>query len=285
MAKVDSGNVQRTYGPNNRSNADPFSALAAMIAEIVQYRSHIGTIFGADFKSTYRGTLLGVFWNFALPLVPISVYILLVSLKVFPRFEGLNAAVYISFNVTMWMLLTGMITRPIQVVRSRTQEAMKTSIPLTAAITSSFAQLCFDAVLRLVLVAVLVAAFGPVPNVHLPYLFLSLLTGLVFCLSLGLILSIFNMIYPDVERLTNIILQYGIFVSGVIFPINTLGPLAIIENYNPFNVFIKSARDFLFFGAHADTMTLLVWTGIAGVLALLAARFFYIMEHRIREAV
>jgi lipopolysaccharide transport system permease protein len=185
----------------------------------------------------------------------------------------------------MWMLFTGMITRPIQVVRSRTQEAMKTSIPLTAAISSSFAQLCFDTLVRVALLAVLVAVFGPLPKVHLPFFILAVLTGLTFCLSLGLILSVFNMIYPDIDRLTTIILQYGIFLSGVIFPLGTMGPLAVLENYNPFNVFIKSSRDFLFFGAHAETMALLAWTGVAAVSLLLAARFFYIMEHRIREAI
>ena len=256
-----------------------------MSREIARYRSHIKTIFFADFRNAYRGTVLGVFWNLTLPLVPVSVYILLVGLRVFPRFEGLSPAVYLSFNITMWLLFSGMITRPIQVVRSRTKEAMKTSIPLTAAIASSFAQLCFDTLIRLVLVAILVGVFGPLPKVHLPYLVFAVIMGVVFCLSLGLILSIFNMIYPDVDRLTNIFLQYGIFVSGVIFPISTLGPLAVIENYNPFNVFIRSARDLFFYGHHADMMALAVWSGVSVVAALIAARFFYIMEHRIREAV
>lgn len=259
--------------------------MAALIKEIWTYRSHIAVVFAGDFRSSYRGTLLGVFWNFVLPLVPVSVYIMLVNLRVFPQYEGLDPAVYISFNVTLWLLFTGVVTRPIQTVKQRTQDAMRTAIPLTAAISASFGQLCFDTVVRLALVVLLVALFGPVPAPHLPYLALAVLAGLIFCLSLGLILSIFNMIYPDVDRITTIILQYGIFLSGVIFPLSTLGSLSILENYNPFNVFIKSARDFLFFGVHADMLALYTWAGVAAALALLATRFFYVMEHRIRELV
>lgn len=259
--------------------------MAALTKEIWTYRSHIAVVFAGDFRSSYRGTLLGVFWNFVLPLVPVSVYIMLVNLRVFPQYEGLNPAVYISFNVTLWMLLTGMVTRPMQTVKQRTQDAMKTTIPLTAAISASFGQLYFDTAVRLILVVLLVALFGPVPAAHLPYLALAVVSGLVFCFSLGLILSILNMIYPDVDRITTIILQYGIFLSGVIFPLSTLGPLSILENYNPFNVFIKSARDFLFFGVHADMLALYTWAGVAAVLALLSTRFFYVMEHRIRELV
>lgn len=266
-------------------NANPFWAIAVMVAEIWRFRSHISVVFWNEFRGAYRGTKLGVLWNIILPLVPISVYILLVNLRIFPQYEGLSPAVYIGFNVTVWMLLTGMITRPMQVVKLRTQEAMKTSIPLTAAISSSFAQLTFDTLVRLCLIAGLVLWFGPVPKVNAPFLILALFSGMGFCLALGLILSIFNMIYPDVDRLTNIILQYGIFMSGVIFPVSTMGPLAVLETINPFNVFIKSTRDYAFFGVHSDLNTLLIWAGAGLVLSLIAARFFYVMEHRIREVV
>lgn len=275
----------RRYLPDSRMNANPFGAIAAMVAEVWRFRSHISVVFAGDFRSAYRGTKLGVLWNIILPLVPISVYILLVNLRIFPPYEGLSPAVYIGFNVTIWMLLTGMITRPMQVVRQRTQEAMKTSIPLTASITSSFAQLTFDTLVRLCLVAGLVLWLGPVPHVHLPFLLLTLCTGMAFCFSLGLILSIFNMIYPDIDRLTNIVLQYGIFMSGVIFPVSTMGPLAVLENANPFNVFIKSTRDYFFFGTHPDLNILLIWAGSGLLLTLIAGRFFYVMEHRIREVV
>ena len=285
LAKVKANTTTRRYSLQTRARASTFGAISAILAEIVQYRSHIQTIFASDFKGTYRGTVLGVFWNFALPLVPITVYIMLVSLKVFPRFEGLAPAVYISFNVTLWMLLVGMISRPIQIVKQRTQEAMKTSMPLSAAICSSFAQLIFETLVRLLLVARLIVAFGPVPKVQIFMLLATLLSGLIFCLSIGLILSIFNMVYLDVDRLVGIFLQYAIFLSGVIFPISTLGPLAILENYNPFNVFIKTARDYLFFGTHADLTAFGIWSSIAVLLFLVACRFFYVMEHRIREAV
>lgn len=275
----------RVHSIISRSKIGPLSAIFAIAREIYQFRSHIITIFASDFRSSYRGTVLGVFWNFALPLIPVSVYILLVSLKVFPQFESLPPAVYISYNVTLWMLFVGMISRPIQIVKQRTQVAMKTSLPLSAAISSSFAQLIFDSLIRMALVAVLIIAFGPAPIVNLPLFLATLLIGVIFCLSIGLILSIFNMVYPDVDRLVGIFLQYAIFLSGVIFPIYTLGPLAFLEDLNPFNVFIKSARDFFFFGTHTGAGVLQVWAAIALILMLIAGRFFYVMEHRIREAV
>lgn len=273
------------YSLHDRAGANPIGALFAIAREVRAYRSHIASMFAAEFRNIYRGTVLGVFWNFALPLVPITVYILLVSLKVFPTFEGLDPAVYIGFNVTLWMFLVGLVSRPIKVVKQRTQEAMKTSLPLSAAISSSFAQLVFETLIRLGLVAGLVAVLGPLPMINIPMLIVALFAGFTFCLSIGLILAIFNMVYSDIDRLVSIFLQYAIFLSGVIFPINTLGPLSITENYNPFNVFIQTARDFLFFGTYENANILWAWSCIAMIVFLVAIRFFYVMEHRIREAV
>lgn len=275
----------RHYVAHSRLDVTSIDALFALAREIVQYRSHISMMFAGDFRNSYRGTVLGVVWNFILPVVPISVYILLVNLKVFPQYEGLQPSVYIGFNVTMWMLFTGMITRPMQVVKSRNQETMKTAMPMSVAITSSFAQLCFDTMVRLGLVAVLVVCFAQWPHMNLlPFLF-ALLSGLMFCLSIGLTFAILNVIYPDIDRVTMIFLQYGLFLSGVIFPVSTLGPLSVLENLNPFNVFIRSTRDYLFFGVDPTPQFVCTWAAVTLIMFLISLRFFYIMEHRIREAV
>ena len=127
----DAGSPVRFYRPDSRLETTAFGATSALFAQVMRYRSHIATLFGGDFRSSYRGTVLGISWNVILPLVPITVYILLVNLRVFPRYDGINPSVYIAFNVTLWMLLTGMITRPIQVVKSQNQQTMKTAMPMS----------------------------------------------------------------------------------------------------------------------------------------------------------
>ena len=273
------------YRPDSRSGVSILHAFKALLKEIHVFRSHIATIFMGDFKASYNGTVLGVFWNIILPLIPITVYILLVNLKVFPRYDGLSPSVYIAYNVTLWMLLTGLITRPMQVVFAQNQNTMKTSMPMSVAIASSFAQLSFDTFVRLILVMGLIIAFSQWLNANIFVFLLSLISGAVFCLGVGLFLSILNMVYPDINRVVGIALQYGLFLSGVIFPVSTLGPLAVLELTNPFNVFIRASRDSLFFGGYEHLDALLIWGGVSLVFLFIALRFFYVMEHRIREMV
>lgn len=278
-------NLERLERPDSRFQIGFFEALAGLIKEVNQHKSHIKTMFAGDFRSASRGTVLGQFWNIILPMIPISVYLLLVQLRVFPSYDGLEPAVYISFNVTLWYLLAGLVQRPMIVVKTRIAETMKTALPLSAAIMSSFAQLVFDTLVRTILVIVLILVFAQWPKPAFGVLVIGVMSSALFCFSLGLILSIFNAVYSDVERVTNIVLQYGIFVSGVIFPISSMGPLAWLEIYNPFAVFISALRNGFFRGEIGSIFTLLVWSAIAVFLLLVSVRFFYIMERRIRSMV
>ena len=274
--------VIRTYRPDSRFNAGALTALLALIGELSAYRSHIRTLFASEFRVSYSGTVLGVMWNFILPLVPISVYILLVNFRVLPRMEGLAPAVYIGFNATLWYLLTGFIRQPIDVVLMSNASAMKTAIPLSASIASSFAELTFHTLVRLALVASLIVAMREWPAQVGALTFVALLTGGVFCFGLGLGLSVLNVIYPDIQRVVSIALQYGIFLSGVIFPIASVPQLAWLEVANPLNVFIQAARDWMFAGQLSEPAAFAAWSATGVLLLLLSTRFFYVMEHRLR---
>lgn len=275
----------RLYRPDSRFEFSWHAAFLSLIREIRVFRSHIVTIFSSDFRAGYRGTALGVFWNLALPLIPITVYILLVNLRVFPKLEGIAPAVYISFNVTLWYLFAGFINQPIQIVKSRNAEVMKTSMPLSAAIASSFAQLSFDTLIRFALVLVLVGTSATSIKLSAIAFAPIVVVACMFCLGAGLILAVANVIYPDIERVVGIALQYGIFLSGVIFPVSTMGPLAALETANPFNVFIRSARDAVFTGSLSHPGAVAAWSAIGVFLLLFAARFFYVMEYRLRGLV
>ena len=272
----------RTYVPDARFSATSYEAIRALFKEVWGYRSHVANMFSSDFRSSYRGTMFGIFWNFALPLVPLTVYIFLVNLRVFPRHDGLAPAIFIGFNVTIWSLMTGMITRPIQVLKSRNKESMKTSLPISVSIAASFGQLCFDTLVRLGLLLLMMIYFAQWPHLNIFGFAGALLVGMVFSLSLGLILAVFNVIIPDTSRVVTILLQYGIFMSGVIFPLTSLGGLVVLEKINPFAAVIKSSRDFLFTGRHSDSIVLLIWGGIAFIVFMISMRFFYVMERRIR---
>jgi ABC-type polysaccharide/polyol phosphate export permease len=256
-----------------------------LLCELFDFRSHIKLLFSSEFRMSYEGTALGVIWNFVLPVVPITIYLTLVLLRVLPRLEGISPAVYISFNVTLWHLLIGVLRQPMDVLRSRTAAMTRTAMPLSVAIAASFAHLIFDFLVRAILVIVIVVAMQnwPAPTAWIGAL--AILSGLVFCLGVGLGLAVLNAIYPDIERVVTIVLQYGIFLSGVVFPISSAPSLAPLEIANPFNVFIHAARELAFSGSLTYPAPVAVWSALGIVLLFANARFFYVMEQRLRGLV
>ena len=281
-ASSERARTSRIHRPDSRFNTGLFGGITALAREVFDYRSHISTIFLNDFHASYRGTALGVLWNFILPILPITVYVLLVNLRVFPAREGIPASVYIGFNVLLWFLFASLINQPIQVVRSRNAEVMKTAMPLSATIASSFARLSFDTLVRTAFVAALAAFTGAAVKVSALALAPIVVAGAILFLGIGFLLSILNAIFPDIDRFVTIILQYGIFLSGVIFPLSAIDSLSFLEFANPFAVFIHAARAAVFEGALPHPLAFWSWTAFGAVLLVAAARFFYVMEYRVR---
>lgn len=285
MANEQSSRTIRVYRPDSRFSDGPFTALKQLTRELWGHRGHIALIFMRDFRSAYRGTALGVFWAFALPLLPVTVYVFLSVLGVFPAVDNMPRAIFVSFNVTLWLLFAGLIEQPIAVVRSRNAESMKTSLPISVAVASGFATLSFETLLRLVLVAIIVGVMLTPPAATFPLALGVILIGAIFCLSLGLVLAIVNIAIPDTQSIVTIAMRYGIFVSGVIFPLSRIGPLEWLEVINPFAILIHAARDLSFHGALSYPWPLAIVALASIVLALFAARAFYLMEYRIRGIV
>jgi lipopolysaccharide transport system permease protein len=252
-----------------------------ILRELVQYRDHISTAFRQDFRGLYQGTVFGVIWNVLLPLVPITIYVFLALFRVLPNFEGVNSASYVALGATIWFLLAGCILQPLQTVRARNTEIMKTALPLSAMVVSGFAQLLFDTVARMALVVAVILFTAT--KVHWSALLLpiAVLPAILLFLGLGLILAMANVIYADVGRVTTIVLQYGIFVSGVIFPVASL-PFSGFLVWNPAYIFIEEAR-VLFFRGLPNTGWLLGGYAVLGcAVFLLGCRVFYFMEYRVR---
>lgn len=277
-------NRYTVIGPNTRVSDSAFTATRHLLGEIKQFRSQIWTVFTQNFRNSYYGTGFGLLWNFILPLVPITVYLFLSVIKVFPNFDGVSRSVYVTFGVTIWFVFAGFVLKPMNIVKNRNEEAMKTSMPLIANVTSSFADLAFDTVIRIVFVLVVAIMTLAFPKWTSPALFLIFIAASFLFLGAGLLLGIMNVIYKDVGRLTEIVLRYGIFLSGVIFPMGSSDRFHFFNQFNPFAIFVEASRQVVFKGYLEDYMILplAVWSLLGIVVFFIGCRMFYVMEYRIR---
>ena len=136
---------------------------------------------------------------------------------------------------------------PIQVVATRNVETMKTAFPLVASIFSGFSQLIFDTAVRSVFVLLIVVLGENSFTWHAVFLPIILLPALMFCWRRAFT---FYFKRRDKRRIKigQHCSQYGIFISGVIFPVENINFLATLNAFNPFAQFIELSRSIAFLG-------------------------------------
>ena len=265
------------YNRQTRTKAGIAGGLLRLAEQGYRYRWQIAVNFWRDFRQIYSQTGLGLFWAFALPIVPVTIYVLLAKLRFLPQADGMDPAVYITTGVTLWFLFSGSVLQPVNSVKDKGGISARTEYPLIGVVLASFAQLVFDTFVRVAAVAGVFAFTQTIPAwaaILAPFLIVALLP-LFF--GAGLILSMANIAFADVAKVATVLLQYGIFISAVIFPL----PERFIM-WNPFALAVDSVRDLLVFGTVNHPFHLAGLVALGVLVLLVGARVFYVMEYRVR---
>ncbi len=267
--------------PNRRQAASAFKATKLLLSQLVDNKKQIGSLFAGNWRSASRGTKLGIFWNYVLPLVPLGIYCLLAQIRVLPEFNGTNPVAFIALGVTLWFFLAGIIQVAIGTVDQKRKESAQTSFPLVCSIASGYAQLTFETVVRLTLTAIIFVLTDVEPYLEALLSTFILISAIPLFFSLGLLLSICNLIYKDVGRVITIVLQYGLFISGVIFPVTNIAILSELNAYNPFAIFIDATRLAVLVGEFQASPALLSFALLGVILLFVGCKVFYVMEERV----
>ena len=213
------------------------------------WRLHKGFI-----KSQANGSQFSVLWNFVLPVVPLGFYVILSSLSVFPEVESMNRLTFVVIGVTAWLLFAGLIIIPMNEVKTAIRAASKSQLSILAHILVKMSGLIFDTSIR-ILVGSLVLFFFSSDGFHIsPWLLVALVIAAFCFFGLGLLLGCLCVFSGNLSKLVTIVLQYALFVSGVIFPISKLGAIEKFCYFNPLYQAVSVTRSLIVHGEFNATL-------------------------------
>jgi lipopolysaccharide transport system permease protein len=135
---------------------------------------------------------------------------------------------------------------------------------------------------RLVGCVAVFAIFQGFPSWKIVFAPVIVFFALLLFAGLGLTLAIFNLAYRDIGKLTPVILQYGLLLSSVLFPLTNISLIAKISLYNPFYIFIESLRSLIIFGTIPHLNSLLAFCGASVVIFVFGGRLFQVSEQRLK---
>src|SRR3989449_4792684 len=229
--------------------------MTTVYGDLVRYRELFGNLFRRDVQAKYRGSLLGVAWTLANPVLLVAVCLLVFSVLWKTRFgsEG-HYALFLLVGLSAWIFFATSLQAASRSMLDNANLIRKTAFPRQLVPLSIVATHLIS--FGVMLVALLGVNFALLPRVRATE-WLALPLGLaVVAITCGLALAIasLNVLFRDVEFLVSALLLPLFFLTPVLYPLSDPQiarrdwVLGLVHWGNPLSPVVEALRDPLFYG-------------------------------------
>ena len=255
--------------------------MTTVYGDLVRYRELFGNLFRRDVQAKYRGSLLGLAWTLANPVLLMAVYLLVFSVLWKTPFgsEG-HYALFLLVGLSAWIFFAQSVQSASRSMLDNANLIRKTRFPRQLVPLSVVATHLIS--FAVMLVALLVLNFALLSRVRgTEWLAIPLAVAVVaFAGGLALALASLNVLFRDIEFLVAALLLPLFFLTPVLYPLSDQKIASrpwvvdVIHWGNPLSPMIEALRDPLFYG-RLPTAGDTVYTVIAAVLALALGAFVF----------
>jgi len=245
------------------------------------YRELLYFLVWRDVKVRYKQTVLGALWVVLQPLL-----IMVVFTIVFSRMAGIESegAVYPVFSFVAllpWNFFAHGLTQSSNSLVGSSHLITKVYFPRFLIPVASVLAGVVDLAIGLIVLVFMMGFFGIRPSVSLLILPVFVLLALITALAVGTWLSALNVKYRDVRYLVPFFVQFGLFVSPVIYPASTMtekleavGFPGWLYGLNPMAGVIEGFR-WAVFGTGSAPLSLILTGAIVSFLGLAAGVVYF----------
>jgi len=189
-------------------------------ADVFRYRELYANLFRRDVQAKYRGSLLGVLWTVANPVLLMGVYLLVFSVVLDSRFGKVDHyALFLLSGLVVWTFFAAALQASTRSMLDNANLIRKTRFPrqlvplsVVGAHVVSFA---------VMLVGVLALDFAVLPRVRATE-WLAIPLALCFVALVGglaLTVASLNVLFRDVEFIVAALLLPWFFLTPIIYPL------------------------------------------------------------------
>ena len=269
---------------------------------LAQYRSSrelFSNLTLRELRSKYKRSFLGWAWSMVTPVVNTLVYTILFAIlfKAQAPSEGpSHLKVYALFLLTgllPWNFFQNATMSSVGSLIGNSNLIKKTYFPRELLPASNVGAALVSHLIEMGLLLVILLAFGDYWSlVWLPATVLLILLTAIFGLGFGLICSILNVYFRDIEHFLAILFLLWLYAAPIVYP-----PRLVAEHHLPFtHIDLLSAlkvnpmtdmallfRQTMYYGQGPDLLQLLYYAAWAFGLLFLGLRVFNKLEGRLAE--
>jgi lipopolysaccharide transport system permease protein len=197
-----------------------------------------------DIAAQDRQSYLGVLWAFIPPIATALVWMFLNSSGTVALDDsGIPYPVYVFSGTLLWSIITESINSPITNTNAAKSILTKINFPKEALITSGILKLLFNTAIKIVLLLVIVLAFGLSLSWSLLLFPFAILAGIIVGTTIGLLLTPIGMLYTDISRLITFGMQFLMYATPVVFVVPQSGVMKTLMELNPLTSIISVGRN------------------------------------------
>jgi lipopolysaccharide transport system permease protein len=253
--------------------------------EAFLYRELLGFLVWRDIKIRYRQTLLGGLWAVLQPLMAMLIFTFVFNRLAGVRSDGPPYPLFAFAGLAPWVFFTNALTASSNSLVSNQQLVSKIYFPRIFIPIGAVIALLVDLGFSLLLLFALMLKYRWALTFHALEVPLYILAAILSASGLGLIFSALNVRFRDVKYAVPFIIQMGLFVTPVIYPVSYLpARLRPLLALNPMTGVVMGFRNALL-GTPMDANVLRLSLVVSLLLFGLGLLIFRRMERKFADII
>lgn len=226
-----------------------------MLTDLYSRRALILAFANRDFATRYRSSVLGWAWSLLQPLATLVVFAAVFSIVFriqappLGNGDGSSYAAFLFTGIVTWGMFSGILNLSMTQLKSNGELLKKVQFPAWAPILGASLVQLIQVLLELI---VLIAMFLFLLNIGWTWILaIPILIGLLFfAQGIGLMLSILNARYGDVQYIVAVVLGALYFLTPILYPMSMIEGqsdlLAWVIQLNPMSWFVQAMHDVMY---------------------------------------
>lgn len=236
---------ERVYSPEPLLQ-HPWTMFRAIVSDAWAGRELAWQLFSRDLRAQYRQTILGYVWAFLPPLVASATFIFLQSQGITNiGGTGIPYAAFALMGTLLWQVFVDSMQSPTQSFNAARAMLVKINFPREAVLLGGLYMVVFNALIRLVLVAVVMVMWSVPVNGMVLFFPVTMAALMAAGFAIGLVLVPISSLYGDVGRAIPIVSGFWMLLTPVVYPPRTEGLAGWLATWNPVSPLIVTARETL----------------------------------------
>lgn len=253
--------------------------MKSFVENFKKYRFLLFELTKKDVKLKYRNSVLGFVWTLLEPLLTMIVLTIVFGTimdKKTPHFS-----VYILTGRLLYTFFSGGTKLALKSIRRNAGMIRKVYVPKymypLASVMSSF----ITFLLSLVVLVLVAGVQGMKPTRYLLGVFLPLFTLFIMTVAIGLLLSVLDVFFRDLEYLWNVTTMLIMYMSAIFYPAENLldSRYGALIRYNPLYSVIANFRHAIY-GQPAELFYTVYPLVFSLIILVVGVYFFYKKQDR-----